>query len=675
MKVQYKEKSSDDVKKNSKLLFITDTYTDLIKELKKDYAKVVVVAMEEEVQSRLQKENMTYKTLDEYIDEKTREKTFEDTILWMQAWSNKIIKDGKTFKEMVAYGNTSLWWSGAAATLYYDKVRDIIRYIDAILLMLNVEEPAEIVVMSNDKLFKKVISIIGATANISTSILEGPDKSCKKSAIFMRYYNLIRYTKWAWRILLIIAISKMKALSNKFRIGKTEQNKKNILILSISSNIVDVFNIAKGEIEKNDFIIASLVEKLKKDERYNVTVVEHHHTDKLDILSEKKLLHKPFESYVTPKSVLKVFKMLIAYRKLWKDLKTDKRVIDSLNYKNIPLYDLLEDELSYLFSKTLVGVIGFFEVMKRVIDVEEPDIIVASCEYSSYARSAVVEAKSRRIPTIGIQHGIMGQYHFDYRHAAHEISNDSTLCPNHCPIPDKTVVYGTYHKDFLTRICGYPEDSVVVTGQPRYDVLCHADKIYSKEKFLEKYKINPDHKIVLWTTQWGFSDAENISNLKAIFKTMEDMKNITLIVKQHPREEERETEMIEKHLNNYRINAIVTPKISDTFEQLFVCDLMITRHSTTAMEAVALNKPVIILNLSGEPDPVEYVREGVALGVYKEDDLKPAIEKLLKDDSELAKNRKRYIEKYLYKIDGKATERVIKLIEEMINEKQKRDEI
>lgn len=84
------------------------------------------------------------------------------------------------------------------------------------------------------------------------------------------------------------------------------------------------------------------------------------------------------------------------------------------------------------------------------------------------------------------------------------------------------------------------------------------------------------------------------------------------------------------------------------------------------MEAVALNKPVIVLNLSGEPDPVEYVKEGVALGVYRKEDLGPAIKSLLIDDSQLAGNRKRYIEKYLYRVDGRATERVVNLINQMI---------
>ena len=645
--------------KNNKLLLITDTYTDSIKELKNEYARVVVVATEEEVQSRLQKEKIPFKTVDDYTDKKQREKAVEDAILWLQAWSNKAIKDGKTFKELVAYENTSVWWFGGGTTLYYDKIRDIIRHINAILPILKKEDPDEIAVLSNDKLFREVMSIIGATESIPTSILKEPGKSHKKSAVFLRY------TKWVWRMFLIIAISKTKALSNKFRIEKTERHKKNILILSSSSNIVDVFNIKKQQLEKNDMMIASLVENLKLgNEPYNVTVVEYHdRTDKVDVLPEKKLERKPFESYVTLKSVFKVFKMLIAYRKLWNVLKTDKRFVDSLNYKNIPLYELLGDEFLSLFSKTFIGAVGFIEVMKRVINVEKPDIIVAACDYGACGRSAVVEAKLRGIPTIGIQHGIITPIHFDYRHAAHEIS--TKLSPNHCPIPVKTVVYGTYHKDILTGLCGYPEDSVVVTGHPRYDILYHADNFYSKGKFLENYKINPDHKIVVWATSFrGYSDGENTKRFKAVFGAIQRIKNATLVIKQHPREEY--TQLIKNNLDNYNISAVITPINSDTYEQLFICDLMITKNSTTAMEAIALNKPVIVLNLSGEPDVVDYVEQGVALGVYKEEDLKPAIEKLLKEDTDLAKNRERYIEKYLYKIDGKASERVINLIEKMI---------
>jgi UDP-N-acetylglucosamine 2-epimerase len=97
---------------------------------------------------------------------------------------------------------------------------------------------------------------------------------------------------------------------------------------------------------------------------------------------------------------------------------------------------------------------------------------------------------------------------------------------------------------------------------------------------------------------------------------------------------------------------------------LIACDLLISKSSTTIMEGAALGKPVIVLNLIGESPPIglDYVREGVAVEVSREEDLASAIEELLTDDGRLARNRKRFIKKYLYKLDGKATDRVINLI-------------
>jgi len=212
-------------------------------------------------------------------------------------------------------------------------------------------------------------------------------------------------------------------------------------------------------------------------------------------------------------------------------------------------------------------------------------------------------------------------------------------------------------------------ERVVVTGLPRYDILIHAHEVYSRQAFLERYNLDARHKIVHWSTQCHvLSQEENASNFKAIFGAINNLEGVSLVIKQHPAEPEKFTEEIMRQMKSYGINAVITPKNSDTYEQLFVCDLMITRHSTTAMEAVALGKPVIILNLSGKPDPVEYVQEGVALGIYNSGDLCAAMKRLLVDDSEMSAQRERYIEKYLYKIDGEATHRVIDIIIKSLKE-------
>ncbi len=160
--------------------------------------------------------------------------------------------------------------------------------------------------------------------------------------------------------------------------------------------------------------------------------------------------------------------------------------------------------------------------------------------------------------------------------------------------------------------------TVIVTGQPRYDILFNMQALYSKKDFKEHYGIKPEQKIVLWTTQThGLSREENCENLHAVFEAFQGMDGVKLIIKQHPAETEAHTGLINDLLDSYDVDAIRTPKDSDTYEQLFACDLMVTKHSTTAIEAVALDKPVVILNLSKKPDIVDYVRKNVAAGVYE----------------------------------------------------------
>jgi hypothetical protein len=209
---------------------------------------------------------------------------------------------------------------------------------------------------------------------------------------------------------------------------------------------------------------------------------------------------------------------------------------------------------------------------------------------------------------------------------------------------------------------------IIIVGQPRYDILHTVDKIYSKDIFFKKYNIDQSKKIILWTTQChGIDLNENIKNFNVIFNTISGMNNVILLIKQHPAEGDEYDKLIKEFINFYSLNVILLPKISDTYEQIFCSNLVITKDSTTGMEAIALDKPLLILNLSGNPDRMDYVNKGVALGVYSENNLLPSIKLLLKNDHHLAKNRTSFLLENIYKNDGKSTERTIKFIEKIIN--------
>ncbi|MDE4907339.1 CDP-glycerol glycerophosphotransferase family protein [Methanogenium marinum] len=466
------------------------------------------------------------------------------------------------------------------------------------------------------------------------------------------------------------------------RLYNTNNVSKKTKILVVAQNIEwrTITDVSNKSFKKADAFFDSTVSMLKNDPDYEIvtTYPVDNSLSGLKIIvdkrkSQKNIIHKPFEIYLSFDAWKKSQKANNYFNELWGKINNSSSFNALIENTGIN-YSPLREKLSDYFLGIFGPIVQQIEMAKKLTESENPDLILMQYEYGIFELSLIVAGKKQNIPVLAVQHGIITPSHDGYMHSKDELSTNGSIKSPYYPIPDITAVFGPYYNDILTNLSTYPENSVVVTGQPRYDILYHAHEMYNKEQFLERYNIPKNHKIVLWTTQChAFSDEENNANSRAIFGALENLADVTLILKQHPGEGEKYTDMIMDALKDYHINVIILPRDSDTYEQLTVCDLLIVKKSTTAMEAVALNKPVIVLNLSGKPDVIDYVEEGVALGVYKENDLSIAIEKLLKDDSELADNRESYVGKYLYKIDGKSTERVVQLIKKMVDGKKDRN--
>jgi CDP-glycerol glycerophosphotransferase (TagB/SpsB family) len=308
--------------------------------------------------------------------------------------------------------------------------------------------------------------------------------------------------------------------------------------------------------------------------------------------------------------------------------------------------------------------------MKRDIEVEKPDLILITCGYCQLGRAAVIAGKLKGVPTLELQHGIIHPYHEGYIYTKDEITHDDGVTP-YCPIPDKTAVYGPYCKNVLTKVSVYPEDSVVITGQPRYDFLYRIDEIFDKETICKDLDLNPNKGIIVLATQgfqpkYGYPDYDR-QLLDAVFNSMNDFPDIQLVIKLHPVED---GELQRKMIAERKLKNVLIIK-NELYEILSVCDILMSINSTVAIEATILDKPVIIVNLADIPDWMPYVESGVARGVYRKGDLTPAIKDVLENSEvreKLKENRKKFVYEHAYIQDGKATERVVNLIEKMIQE-------
>jgi surface carbohydrate biosynthesis protein len=156
--------------------------------------------------------------------------------------------------------------------------------------------------------------------------------------------------------------------------------------------------------------------------------------------------------------------------------------------------------------------------------------------------------------------------------------------------------------------------------------------------------------------------------IRSVLRALKNFQEAQVIIKLHPGEND---EAYKKVVEEENVRVKMLSKSSDTIEALYACDLLVAAFSTVITEALVLGKPAVTLNLTAE-DPVPYYKE-VTLRVDKEEDLAPAIRKALYDEKtreKLKKERKKFISKHVYKQDGKATERLIGLIERMIKKRR-----
>lgn len=498
-----------------------------------------------------------------------------------------------------------------------------------------------------------------------TRLLEESDTSARSTLMWMTYKAVEPFLSFSKMIFAGFALKFYGKQKANDRTG--ERGIPKILFTSENLEWRVIRDYESNGLKKTDAFFDSIISKSAHKYKYVGVYPIGLSTRGLRIFVDKlrnwNITHKPFELHWSFDALRRESAASRYFRQLWKELNKDANFKKLCTYDGRNLYAEIGAELRFYFLVVFPRFVENINVAKQMVRREKPDLILIEEEYGEFERALAVAGKLENTRTLAIQHGIFTLTDFSY---IFEKEDRERMI-----LPDLTALYGQYYYDLLTKDSIYAPEQIVITGQPRYDILYHVDRIYSKKKFLEEHKINPLYKILLWTTQsHGLSNEENTENFETVFETMQEIKNVTLIIKQHPGEGERHTEMIKKYLSNYTVDVILTEKNSDTYEQIYICDLLMTKTSTTAMEAVALNKPVIILNLGEQADTIDYVQQGVALGVYKEEDLKTAIRKLLASDAELARNREQYVRKYLYKIDGKAAERVVNIIGKIINKEK-----
>jgi len=638
----------------------------LARKQKRQDGALTLIALDDAITYESEKDKLAFKKRGDY----TLSNDFlqQESLKWFRLLADCRLRNNQNIKELLTYKGIALWWL-VEQQIYMSKfaftrMQDIIKQAIVLDRIIKSEQPSVIYYTDSHSPVSGIIKIICQAGNIVAVTVA--HKSSVKQYLCCRF-RVFAYINGLW--LRIILRKIYCILAGQRNLPVVAPMKRKLLIFS-SIAWSNVRDLKTGELRKGDAHLDSVIELLKDDS--NIISIDTPTEDwGLSTMKEKrqqkKMAYKPFDSYLTAGTILEAFRAAIGLNKDYKRLSASEDFRQSFSYNELPLYNIIKQNLSLFFSTShLVLIVSFIEMAERMLKTENPDVIIHYSDLPDSGRAVIAVAGARNIPVILLQHGLYERWHPYLNHIETDIGSDRQASAPYCPVPDKFAVSDGYTRDILIEQGRFGSEDVIVTGQPRYDVMADADRILNRERTLRNLKLNSGKKLVAWmTATHAFSLCQNERYINSIYSAVNSIDDIQLLVKLHPGENQQAP--------LYQRNATLKPIIVNrygltTFELLNAADVVIVNgHCSTAIEALLLDKPVIAMDYDDYP-VLPYVQCGAAIGVFEADGILAALKDILSGEEilkKLAQARKEFIDRLGYKPDGKASQRVADLIRQM----------
>lgn len=346
--------------------------------------------------------------------------------------------------------------------------------------------------------------------------------------------------------------------------------------------------------------------------------------------------------------------------------------------------------------------------MIKILKEEQPDIVVLGSDQEFLSQAFISAAKRLKIPILllrlGISTNVLNVPRMAFNSTAYRLSHNSINIIKKYSFKLRTMISSGYNpfemlKEIMTDVLtsfslydvagkfgcqaiavagtwektvlierGVSPNKIFITGNPEFSVSSLTEISGHGVDLRQNLGIKPEEKVILLLTSaqvehgvWNHEMRTTFINsiIKALSPILES--SFRLIIKIHP------VESLEEY---YKIlgpeeKQVILRKDLRLIDSINISDVVIAGYSTTVLQACALRKPVIVLNLFGDPEILPFVEMGIAIGVYNIEKLKEAIEKMVYDipkRESLLKNIDLFFYNNKQNLDGKAALRIAHLI-------------
>ena len=576
----------------------------------------------------LKENNSLYVSEKDLIRPFTNHESIQLGILEINKISNFISKD-KNLSKPFLYKNTSLWWlSYNAFTRNFIHITD---FINNFLVLINEKKPSKIIIQDDFEKYE-LIKQICLVKNIEL----------KFSKLSLSKFNLGKKNKQ-------ILKNKAANLFFKYKLKKRKRlfYNKNQSIPPTSNKILfvtypiyrrNIFDFDDFSSKQDEFIFHNFNKFFDSEDLLGLDIFSQIRTNENSLKSrlESNIPWLPMDILINNSNSDEQKNFLENYLKL----------INSKEFQSLFIYKGI-DYWSYIFPKFMeMKNDYYFPFWVKLLDSIEdlfknnrPKLIFLLYETAAPSLALISICKKLGIKTIGIQHGIIHEFHPFYMHD--NFSNELTSFI----LPDKLLLFGEITKDILLKR-GYPKNKLISLGNLEFLNFKMMDD-NKRNKLIENYGLSKYKIIILFAPPNLKIDKKNKINfnqkiLQQLVKDFKDKTDFVVLMKPHPLDSLSEYEKLVENVNNIKIVS------GNIFELILMSSIVISTYSTSILDAMALQKPVIQITFENENFPLPFDEFNCVLPANISN-LWLKINQLLSDKEihdSLIKNSTEFIKKY-----------------------------
>jgi hypothetical protein len=580
----------------------------------------------------------------------------EAAMAWTKEWGRRPLLDGRSFRELFEWKGVSLWWF---AELYLHHSTDAprhVRVVESVHRILDAESPDELETVG---LSPEDTLLVERTCTARGVLFHGPRRLTRFPA-GRKVAGIERLARW--NAVKGIATAAKARLAGK-PTAPPSGSEPTVLFLSHAAFWRAR---AEGPAEEYEHYFDRLIPAAAEAGLRPFVVAvgpraAFRRRGPRERLADWLRLGSPAEPYVhvnrysDARVHREALRAAAAIREGFKRLRRSPALADAFSHRGVAFADLAEADLAGTMLLQLPWAVRCYEEMAAVLASVRPAVVCLYAESSGWGRAAVAACRAAGVPTVAIQHGIVYPKYYSYRHAADEADT---------PVPDATALFGASARRLLVHL-GHPRpESLVLTGSPRFDELLERARSCDRDALRQRLGASEGQPLVAVASRFrAIRDTHSaIGNAFPSLVAAVRSLGVRCLVKPHPAESHGEY-LAAIGLSDPAID-VLSPS-ADLLDLLIAADALVTVESLSAVEALVIGRPVVILEMPTHLGAL--VDAGVALGVDAGADPTDALRRALLDAetrNALQHARALYLDELALGVDGQATRRIVDLLRE-----------